>query len=54
MKCQHCRRRKAIWRTGSDGFGSKKGSKVCDSWACRSWASNGYPVTFHRLEKASS
>lgn len=54
MKCQCCKRRKAVWRTGSDGFGAKKGMLVCDAYACRSTASGGYPVTFHAIKKEQS
>lgn len=53
MKCESCKRRKAVYRTGSDGFGAKKGAKVCDTYACRSWASGGYPVTFHQFPAPS-
>ena len=49
MKCQHCKRRKAVWRIGSDGFGAKRGARVCDNYSCRSWGSGGYPVTMHRV-----
>lgn len=48
MKCRCCRTRKAVWRTGH-GFGAQTGAKVCDNYACRAWASNGYPVSFYRL-----
>lgn len=51
-KCQCCGRRKAVWRTGSDGFGAKSGTKVCDNYTCRTWASGGYPVTFHAVVAA--
>jgi hypothetical protein len=54
MKCQPCKTRNAVWVTGSDGFSSKSGSKVCDDFVCRSWASGGYPVTFRRVTKAMS
>lgn len=49
VRCQSCKRRNAVYRTGSDGFSSRPGSKVCDNWVCRTWASGGYPVTFHAL-----
>jgi hypothetical protein len=49
-KCQHCKRRKAVWRTGSDGFAAKAGKKVCNEWVCRDWASGGWPVSFYALE----
>lgn len=48
-KCQACKRKTAVWRTGNDGFSAQTGMKVCDNYACRSEASGGYPVTFHRL-----
>jgi hypothetical protein len=54
MKCQCCKRRKAVWIVGSDGFSSRPGKKVCDDWSCRSWGSGGYPVTFRRIEKKAT
>lgn len=51
MRCQSCKRHTAVWRTGSDGFNAKAGSKVCDNWSCMQWASGGYPVTFFRIDK---
>ena len=50
-KCQACKKRKAVWVVGSDGFGAKSGAHVCDSYSCRLWADGGYPVTFKSLEK---
>ena len=49
MKCKSCKYNKAVWRTGSDGFAAKTGTQVCDNYSCRTWASGGYPVTFHVL-----
>lgn len=49
MKCQSCKRARAVWRVGSDGFNAKRDARVCDNYPCRSWGSGGYPVTFHRL-----
>jgi hypothetical protein len=52
MKCQICKRRKAVWRLGNDGFSAmRSGTKVCDNWGCRSQATGGYPITLHRIEK---
>jgi hypothetical protein len=51
VKCQSCKRRKAVWRVGNDGFNAKRGAKVCDSWSCRAWGTGGYPVTLHPIEK---
>jgi hypothetical protein len=55
-KCQspNCKGRtgwghKAVWLVGTDGFSAKSGAKVCDNYACRSWATGGYPVTLRRL-----
>lgn len=42
----------AVYRVGSDGFGAKSGKLVCDDYSCRSWASGGYPVTFHAINPA--
>lgn len=53
MKCQVCRRRKAIWRVGSDGFGAEAGAKVCDAFVCRVSKTGGYPVTLHRIKEKS-
>jgi hypothetical protein len=50
-KCQCCKRAKAIYRVGNDGFGARTGALVCDNYACRTWASYGYPVTFHAIKK---
>lgn len=52
MKCQCCKRRKAVYRVGSDGFGARAGARVCDDYSCRTWASGGYPVTFHWVGRA--
>jgi hypothetical protein len=51
MKCQCCKSRKAVWRVGSDGFGARKGAKVCDNYGCRTWATGGYPVTLWPVVK---
>lgn len=55
-KCQspYCKGRTgwghtAVWRIGSDGFSAKSGHIVCDTYACRSWGTGGYPVTLWRL-----
>ncbi|MGV0984953.1 MAG: hypothetical protein ACOYB2_10390 [Limnohabitans sp.] len=45
--------RPAVWTIGSDGFGAKRGKKVCDDWTCRSWGSGGYPVSMRRIESPS-
>lgn len=42
--------RPAYWTIGSDGFGAKRGARVCDDWVCRSWGSGGYPVLMRRIE----
>jgi hypothetical protein len=39
----------AVYRVGNDGFSSKPGALVCDNYACRSWATGGYPVTLHAI-----
>lgn len=57
-KCQspQCRGRygwgnRAVYRVGNDGFSSQKpGTLVCDNYACRSWATGGYPVTLHSVD----
>jgi len=49
MKCQCCKTRKAQRRIGSDGFSARRGARVCDNYACRTWGTGGYPVTLHRL-----
>lgn len=49
-KCQACKRRRAVWRVGLDGFSAKAGALVCDNYGCRTWADGGYPVTFNPIK----
>jgi hypothetical protein len=51
MRCQSCKRRKAVYRVGSDGFNSRSGAYVCDNYVCRLWADGGYPVTFKLIKE---
>jgi hypothetical protein len=51
MKCQYCRRHKAIWRVGNDGFSARPGARVCDNFGCRSWGSGGYAVSLWPIKK---
>jgi hypothetical protein len=51
VKCQACKRYKAVWRVGSDGFNARSGAYVCDNYVCRLWADGGYPVTFKPIKE---
>ncbi|UGL61870.1 hypothetical protein SEA_FRANKLIN22_57 [Microbacterium phage Franklin22] len=49
MKCQACKRRKAVWRIRNAFQSAANGKKVCDAAGCFSHFTLGYPAEGVRI-----